>query len=165
MGLGATRSRRAEAALRRSEQDLEKKVTERAEALRESEQRYARAMEATEAGHWEWDLVGRQVFHSPRFRELYGVSPDEDFADREAWKARQPVSRAERERQEQALQAAIDDPTKSYDIELSFEVRPGEIRWLRSRGKVFRDEDGRPLRVTGATTDITTRKLAKRRCG
>ena len=131
------------------------------EALRESEQRYERAMEATEAGHWEWDLVKHQVFHSPRFRELYGVSPEETFTDREAWKARQPVSRAERERQEQALQAAIADPTKSYDLELSFEVRPGEIRWLRSRGKVFRAEDGRPLRVTGATTDITARKLAE----
>ena len=161
VGLGATRSRRAEVALRRSEQDLEKKLTERSEALRESEQRYARAMEATEAGHWEWDLVKHQVFHSPRFRELYGVSPEEKFADRDAWKARQPVSPSERERQEQALQAAIADPAKSYDIELSFEVRPGEIRWLRSRGKVFRAEDGRPLRVTGATTDITLQKLAQ----
>jgi PAS domain S-box-containing protein len=131
------------------------------DALRESEERYARAMEATEAGHWEWDLVGHQVFQSPRFRELYGVSPEEKFADREAWKARQPVSRAERERQERALQAAIADPTKRYDMELSFEVRPGEVRWLRSRGKVFRDEEGRPLRVTGATTDITAHKLAQ----
>jgi PAS domain S-box-containing protein len=131
------------------------------EALRGSEERYARAMEATEAGHWEWDLVTHQVFHSPRFRELYGIPPDETFANREAWKARQPVSPSERERQERALQAAIADPTKTYDIELSFEIRPGEVRWLRSRAKVFRAEDGRPLRVTGATTDITAQKLAQ----
>ena len=131
------------------------------EALRENQARYARAMEATEAGHWEWDLVTHQVFHSPRFRELYGIGLDETFADREAWKARQPLSPSERERQEGALQAAIADPAKTYDIEVSFEVRPGELRWLRSRGKVFRGEDGRPLRVTGATTDITARKLAE----
>ena len=161
VGWGATRRRRAETALREVRNELEAKVTERTRAVQASEERYERAMEATEAGHWEWDLVKHQVFHSPRFRELYGVSPEETFADRDAWKARQPLSRAERERQEQALQAAIADPTKSYDIELSFEVRPGEIRWLRSRGKVFRAEDGRPLRVTGATTDITARKLAE----
>jgi PAS domain S-box-containing protein len=139
-------------------------ITERklaVDALRESEERYARAMEATEAGHWEWDLVTHQVFHSPRFRELYGISPEEKFADRDAWKARQPVSGAERERQEQALQAAIADPAKRYDVELSFELRPGEVRWLRSRGKVFRDAHGRPLRIAGATTDITARKLAQ----
>jgi PAS domain S-box-containing protein len=139
-------------------------ITERklaADALRESEGRYARAMEATEAGHWEWDLVTHQVFHSPRFRELYGIGLDETFADRETWKARQPLGPSERERQERALQEAIADPAKNYDIELSFELRPGEVRWLRSRGKVFRNEHGRPLRVTGATTDITARKLAE----
>jgi PAS domain S-box-containing protein len=130
-------------------------------AVRDSEERYARAMDATEAGHWEWDLATHKVFHSPRFRELYGIRLDEEFADRDAWKARQPISAAERARQEQALQAAIADPTKAYDIELSFELRPGEVRWLRSRGKVFRDEQGRALRIAGATTDITPQKLAQ----
>jgi len=131
------------------------------EELRQSEERYARAMEATAVGHWEWDLVGHQVFHSPRFRELYGIPVEEKFADRDAWKARQPISAADRARQEQALQAAIADPTKAYDIELAFEPRPGEVRWLRSRGKVFRGDDGRPLRIAGATTDITAQKLAQ----
>ncbi|HSU76520.1 MAG TPA: PAS domain-containing protein, partial [Burkholderiales bacterium] len=93
--------------------------------------------------------------------ELYGIGLDEKFADRDAWKARQPLSPSERARQERALQEAIADPAKDYDIELSFEPRPGEVRWLRSRGKVFRDENARPLRVTGATTDITAQKLAQ----
>ena len=139
-------------------------ITERKraeQALRLSEERYARAMEATEAGHWEWDLVTNKVFHSARFRQLYGVAVEEKFAHRDAWKARQPLSPSERERQERALQAAIADPAKTYDIELSLEVRPGEVRWLRSKAKVFRDERGRPLRMTGVTTDITAQKLAQ----
>jgi len=147
--------------LRRERGHLEALVTQRTAALRLSEERYARAMEATEAGHWEWDLVANEVFHSARFRELYGVPLEEKFASRDQWKARQPVSPGERERQERALQAAIADPAKSYDIELAFELRPGEVRWLRSRGKVFRGEDARPLRVAGATTDITAQKLAQ----
>ncbi|HYL22944.1 MAG TPA: PAS domain-containing protein, partial [Burkholderiales bacterium] len=168
VGWGTNSYRRAEAALRERERELTKArdelgtaVAERTAHLAASEERYARAMEATAAGHWEWDLVTHQVFHSPRFRELYGIPVDEKFADRDAWKARQPIRPGERARQEQALQAAIADPTKSYDIELSFDVRPGEVRWLRSRGKVFRSEDGRPLRVSGATSDITAQKLAQ----
>ena len=168
VGWGTSSYRRTEAARRERERELnrvrdqlETAVAERTAHLAASEERYARAMEATEAGHWEWDLVTHQVFHSPRFRELYGIPVDEKFVDRDAWKARQPISPSERARQEQALQAAIADPSKSYDIELSFEVRPGEVRWLRSRGKVFRDENGRPLRISGATTDITPQKLAQ----
>ena len=168
VGWGTNSYRRAAAALRERERELTKArdelgtaVAERTAHLAESEARYARAMEATAAGHWEWDLVTHEVFHSPRFRELYGIPVDEKFADRDAWKARQPLSPSERERQEQALQAAIADPTKPYDIELSFDVRPGEVRWLRSRGKVFRDDQGRPLRISGATSDITAQKLAQ----
>ena len=38
--------------------------------------------------------------------------------------------------------------------------RPGEVRWLRSRGKVYRDAHGAAVRMTGSLTDITERKLA-----
>jgi PAS domain S-box-containing protein len=168
VGFGTHAHRRTEGALRQRERELSKvrdeleaAVAARTAELAASEARYARAMEATEAGHWEWDLGANVVFHSARFRELYAVPVEEKFATREDWKARQPVSALERERQERALQEAIADPAKRYDIELSFEIRPGVVRWLRSRAKVFRAEDGRPLRVTGATTDITAQKLAE----
>jgi PAS domain-containing protein len=100
VGWGTTSLRRTQAALREREREmskargeLEAAVAERTAHLAASEGRYARAMEATEAGHWEWDLVTHQVYHSPRFRELYGVPPGEKFADRDAWKARPPISR------------------------------------------------------------------------
>jgi signal transduction histidine kinase/ActR/RegA family two-component response regulator len=38
--------------------------------------------------------------------------------------------------------------------------RPGETRWLRSRGKVYKDEGGAALRMTGSLTDITESKVA-----
>ena len=31
----------------------------------------------------------------------------------------------------------------------------GELRWLHTRAQCFRDADGRPLRLAGATVDIT----------
>src|SRR5207237_9422422 len=86
VGWGTSSYRRTEAARRERERELnrvrdqlETAVAERTAHLAASEERYARAMEATEAGHWEWDLVTHQVFQSPRFRERYAFPVDEKF--------------------------------------------------------------------------------------
>ncbi len=139
-------------------------VTERKraeEALRLSEERYARAMDATEAGHWEWDLRTNEVFHSVRFRELNGVSAEERFSHRDEWKSRQHFLPGERERQDQAIRGAISGPVHRYEIDVQVAPRPGEIRWLRSRGKLFRDEAGRPALMAGTLMDVTEQKLAQ----
>jgi len=39
--------------------------------------------------------------------------------------------------------------------------REGELRWLRARGKVFRDSDGTAVCVTGSVMDITGEKRAE----
>ena len=41
-------------------------------ALRESEQRYALAMEGANEGHWDWDLATDQLFLSPKMKTLEG---------------------------------------------------------------------------------------------
>src|SRR5258708_38832245 len=53
-------------------------VTERRrtmEALRLSEERYARALEGSNEGIWEWNLVTGELFESPHARQLYRI-PD-----------------------------------------------------------------------------------------
>src|SRR2546426_6290161 len=47
------------------------------EALRLSEERYARAMEGSDAGHWEWNLVTGELFVSERAREMLALPPGE----------------------------------------------------------------------------------------
>src|SRR6267143_3117699 len=53
-------------------------ITERRrmeEELRLSEERYARAMEGSDAGHWEWNLVTGELFVSERAREMLALPP------------------------------------------------------------------------------------------
>ena len=48
-----------------------KRVAMSQRALRESEERYALAMEGANEGHWDWDVAGRSpVFVSPRMKVL-----------------------------------------------------------------------------------------------
>ena len=46
--------------------------------------------------------------------------------------------------------------TKGYDFR--FRRKDGSVRWFRSRGKLYRDAEGRPLQFRGVTIEITREK-------
>jgi len=46
------------------------------EALRASEERYALAMAGANEGLWDWDVTSRQIFVSPRMKQLLGIDHD-----------------------------------------------------------------------------------------
>ena len=139
-------------------------ITERKQAeaaLRVSEERYARAMEASGAGHWDWNLVTDEMFQSARMKELVGVPADREFRTRTAFLAHTPYLPGERERLQDAVEGCLTHSSGRYEIDLRVAPRPGEIRWIHSEGKVFRDAAGKPVRLTGSVTDITERRAAE----
>src|SRR4029077_14989718 len=76
-------------------------ITERKRAqaaLLLSEERYARAMEAAEEGHWEWDIVTDEMFLSTRMKEIWGFAPVAQFANRVDFFPRQPIHPDDRQR-------------------------------------------------------------------
>ena len=128
------------------------------DALRLSEERYSRAMEAAGEGLWEWHLASDEMFVSGRMRELLGIASDEQFASRAELFARQPIHPDDRERVAQAREAVLSGATSRYEVEYRVLPRPGEVRWVRSRGKLFVDERGAPARMSGSLSDITDRR-------
>ena len=58
---------------------------------------------------------------------------------------------------ESRIAAAIADGTP-YEAEFRVRMPGGETRWLGERGRVRRDNDGRPVRFVGVTFDFTERK-------
>src|SRR5213593_243502 len=117
-------------------------------------------MEAAEAAHWEWSIPTDEMFLSARMKEMLGFASDEQFASRAEFFVRQPIHPDDRQRVNDAREASLSGTTPRYEIEYRVLPRPGELRWVRSRGKVFHDEHGRALRISGSLTDITDRKLA-----
>jgi two-component system, cell cycle sensor histidine kinase and response regulator CckA len=146
------------ASLSRAARGLEVEIAERKrveEALRESEQRSRLAQEAAESGTWEWNLLTNENRWSRELWHLYGLEPGSVDPTYEAWlRTVHPDDRAGTERK---VQHAV-----SQGVELNAEWRVigchGEVRWLMSRGKAFRDAGGRVTRYAGAVIDITERK-------
>jgi PAS domain S-box-containing protein len=139
-------------------------ITERKrieEALRLSEERYARAMEAAHEGHWDWNMITDEIFVSPRMKEMFGFAPDREFASRTEFFALQPFHPEDRERLKATVQTALSGPAPHYEMDYRVLLPGGETRWLHSRGKVFRDAWGRPVRISGSVMDITERNIAE----
>jgi PAS domain S-box-containing protein len=125
------------------------------EALRASEERLDLAQRAGRIGTFEWNIRTGAVSWSATNEELYGL-PAGGFGGRyEDWE--QAVHPDDRDRAENDRRRAVADGT---ELDTVFRiVRPdGQTRWIASKGKVFYAGDGEPLRVLGASVDITDRK-------
>jgi len=130
------------------------------DALRESEQRYERAMDSSEVGYWDWIPVVDKIYTSPRLLEIYGFAPGTTFAGRSDLLARIPWHTDDRAMLIRASAEHIAGKTARYKVETRF-FRDGEARWVSLTGMVARDPSGELVRWTGTARDITERKRSE----
>ena len=147
--LTALRQRVAQLAVAKSQQ----KETEA--ALRKSEARFALAMQGTDEGVWDWDIVTNEAYFAPRFRELLGYQADEFWETLEGFTAR--LHPDDYDGTQAAIRAHLDD-RKPYDREYRLQTKSGQYRWFHERGQAVWDEQGNPVRMAGSIRDITEHK-------
>ncbi len=125
-----------------------------AEAVRIGEERLQQATETGKLGLWDWDITTNHLVWTESLYAIHGVNPKTFQATVQGFT--ELVYPADRERVAQAIQAALatDAP---YELEFRALRPDGEIIWLFTNAKVLRAE-GRPVRLLGATMDITQRK-------
>jgi PAS domain S-box-containing protein len=141
-------------------QSVGRDVTEarRAEAaLRESEERLRLAVEAAKLGTWNVDLVAGTRAWSDEFRAIVGLGPSvrpdpELFSGLIHPDDRDWVNERYR---------AVYTPAGGGWYEAEFRVRradDGAERWVLTTGRVFFDAGGNPLRAAGTIMDVTARR-------
>jgi len=128
------------------------------EALRLSEERYARAMEVSEEGHFDWNVETDQVFASERLKELLAVPSDVAYGTRLTMLSRVPFYPGDGERVAQITREILPSDATHHEFEYRLFRRPGVVSWNRVRWRIFRGEDGSARRVVGIVSDITERK-------
>ena len=130
-------------------------------ALRQSEERYSLALEATEEGHFDVNLDTDELFTSERLNEIYGFAPGTRFPKRDKYLKQFRFYGNDAEIYHAAVRAAeAKGGPERYEFEYRIVHSSGGVRWLRTRGKVTRDAEGRARRRTGMVADITEAKLA-----
>ena len=130
------------------------------QALRESEERQKRAMDASLLALWDLDLESGLGYLSENWSELLGGPRQVTVTNFEGLMARVPD--ADQARIAVALTAAVKGTVERYDIEHQVRRDDGTLIWIHSQGRVSqRDAQGHALRATGTNRDITARKLAE----
>lgn len=128
------------------------------EALRESEERYALAVNGANDGLWDWDLKTNHVYFSPRWKAMLGCDDAAVGADPEEWWKR--VHPEDLDRVRNSVAAHLNGQTPHYESEHRMLHHSGGFRWVFSRGLAVRDASGRATRLAGSHTDITAAKIA-----
>ncbi len=130
-------------------------------ALRQSEERYALAMEAANEGYWDWDIASDRLFLSPKMKLLGGLGSEGEIASRADWVSRIHMHPEDMPRFEAALKDHLEGRSPRFDCEYRVRHADGEWHWLLARGRCLRDAADRPLRFVGSAVDVTARKQAQ----
>lgn len=131
------------------------------EALRESEERLKLAIEGTGVGLWDWNVQTGELVINEEWANIIGYSCTEfPQIDINIWVKN--CHQADLGRSNQLLNEHFKGETERYECEARMKHRNGHWVWVLDRGKVVEwTDDGKPLRMTGTHLDITERKRAE----
>jgi PAS domain S-box-containing protein len=124
--------------------------------LRESEERFALAAQATDAGIWDWDLRANRLYLSPSWKRMLGYQEEEIENCFSSWETLvHPDDKADLL---ETLQAYLDGKLPTCKLEHRLRHKDGSYRWILSHGVSLVNESGEPYRLAGSNVDITVRK-------
>ena len=138
-------------------------VTERVgaeEALRSSEAMFRRAAEAARMGVFDVDLTTGIRVWSDRLWRIHGLEPRAAGPETNEIVA---ITHEEDRAVRSALLSSLFSNPENDSADATYRiVRPdGVVRHLVSRGALFRDQAGRPIRLRGITMDVTENRRAE----
>ncbi|HTP95256.1 MAG TPA: EAL domain-containing protein, partial [Burkholderiales bacterium] len=137
----------------------ERKQVER--ALRVSEERFQLAVRGLSVGLWDWNIARREIYFSPRFRELLGFDDAgfERLFHSPDWARLHPDDHAP----VMAALAAHVERRAPFRLQYRLKHRSGEYRWFEVHGQAEWNAAGVPVRMAGSIADIGERKHAELR--
>ena len=135
---------------------LEKRKVEK--DLQKSKERWHFAVEGSNDGIWDWNIITGDVFFSNRWKEIIGYGADELDGKLSEWQNR--VHPDDIETVMFKLQQHFEKKTPDYVTEHRILCKDGSWKWILDRGKVLEwTAEGKPIRMFGTHSDITERKL------
>ena len=129
------------------------------ESLRGSEERLRLAVDAAQMGLWEWDMISNRVSWDAKKYDVFGLAYGTFAGTKEAFF--ELVHPDDRQMLAVAITQAV-EVGAPYHNEFRIVAPGGQTRWIANMGQVYRDDEGRPLRMIGVVYDITGRKLTER---
>lgn len=130
-----------------------------AHALRESEERFALAMEGAGEHLWDWTAGSETLVVDPRILSRMGRPATPPEINRHT--LLDAIHPEDRPAYAGAFQAHLRGDAPQFEAEFRLRMADGDYRWHRCRGVALRDDGGQVYRVAGSTADIGVRKAVE----
>jgi len=131
-------------------------VKEQEIRLKVADERYHFAVQASDRGVWDWDLITNKVYYSSESMKILELTESDLVAAPEEWDER--VHPDDREEYYGNINLHFDNKIPFYET-CHRVLCNGRYKWILDRGKVIeRDVEGKPLRIVGTHTDISAQK-------
>ena len=161
-----TDRKRAEEALRESEQELrkarnelEKKVAERTAELRRSEAYLAEAQRLTRTGSWALTVATREIVHlSDQFYQIFGFDLERGMPSQQT--IRQCIHPEDRPASVEIIDKAIREG-KGYELDQRIVLPEGTIKFIHIVARPVFNTSGDLVEFVGTVMDVTERKRAE----
>lgn len=144
--------------LAKMQSNLIKLTQEREQAtgvLRDKEERLALATIYNGIGIWDWNLQTLELFWDDSMSALYHMQQVDFSGMIDAWE--ESLHPDDRDRAKLEVQDAISGK-KPFNTTFRVVWSNGEIHHIKAVAKVFRDENGKALRMLGMNIDVTELK-------
>mgnify|MGYP000113430423 CR=1 FL=1 len=127
--------------------------------LREHEERQRFALQAANAGAWDWDIGTGHINWSSENYVLYDIDPALGAPSYAGWESR--VHPADLARTNAMVRAVVEGKAPEFRTEFRVVHRDGRILWLEGFGRVRRNASGTAAYLSGINLDITARKRSE----
>ncbi|NOG46658.1 MAG: PAS domain S-box protein [Calditrichaeota bacterium] len=130
------------------------------DVLKESEERFTIAMNASRDGLYDWDLISNEIYYSPGWKSILGYEDNELPNDFSVW---EKLTRPEDvERAWKMQQDLINKKLGRFEMEFKMMHKKGHWVDILSRAEAVFDGE-KAIRIVGTHQDITERKKAEQK--
>ncbi len=127
-------------------------ITERKQA----KERLELFIKASKDGFWDWDLINNEIYFSPRWKEMLGYADTELSNQLSSWEA--VIYEEDKITASEMIADYNQGRIPEFLATQRFHHKNGSTAYILSRAIHVKDDQGQPVRMVGAHTDITDLK-------
>ena len=142
-------------------QQLQQEIAQRQQlevALRDSEERLRLALDVSQMGLWDWNILTNQVIWSENYELLFGLLPSSFDGPYETFQ--KCVYPEDKQSVMQGIGHALAQKTE-YNDEFRIVRSDQSVHWISAKGKFIYDEQGQAVRMIGVCMETTVCKQAQ----
>lgn len=144
----------------RCEKELEvDKIIKNFDALVFDVKRYKLAVEGSNDGIWDWDIMNNTAYISFKWKEMLNLKSCELDNFEEIWL--ELIHPDDLNTYDEALTSYFDRKTPYFTCEYRLKTRDSNYIWVLTKGKAIRDNKGNIIKMAGSHTNINDKKRAE----